>query len=371
MGEGGAGKTVVYAVSGAIKRMWMKIKDRNSFKIQTPVGLINQGATCYLNTLLQILYMTPEFKNTICNLETDNQIICQLKIMFEKLQKSKKAVETHKLTTSLQLDVLRQQDIADFFLFLMHEVNTYMDQDQTILKFYQITIGHEMKCQECNANYKKEYPWLTIPLPICSSSNKFKHLEIALDEFLKWDILNGDNQCYCDICKEVTDTSSRYHIKELPQILTVQLLRFHFDTTNRCYQKFDDCIEIPLTLMFEESRDNPNEWCLSSRINKESPDESFSTLLGTVQHPHQESKVEAAAKEKLKSTKEFELFAACYHEGVYGYGHYHADIKSTADVWYSFNDQTVAKLSNVHPNRFNKSYLIMYRRKNANKSGYS
>ena len=29
------------------------------------VGLSNQGATCYLNSLLQCLYMTPEFRNSL------------------------------------------------------------------------------------------------------------------------------------------------------------------------------------------------------------------------------------------------------------------------------------------------------------------
>lgn len=29
------------------------------------VGLVNQAMTCYLNSLLQTLYMTPEFRNAI------------------------------------------------------------------------------------------------------------------------------------------------------------------------------------------------------------------------------------------------------------------------------------------------------------------
>jgi len=29
------------------------------------VGLVNQAMTCYLNSLLQTLYMTPEFHNAI------------------------------------------------------------------------------------------------------------------------------------------------------------------------------------------------------------------------------------------------------------------------------------------------------------------
>jgi uncharacterized UBP type Zn finger protein len=33
-----------------------------------PIGLKNQGATCYLNSLLQILFLTPEFRNMILSL---------------------------------------------------------------------------------------------------------------------------------------------------------------------------------------------------------------------------------------------------------------------------------------------------------------
>lgn len=29
------------------------------------VGLVNQAMTCYLNSLIQTLYMTPEFRNAI------------------------------------------------------------------------------------------------------------------------------------------------------------------------------------------------------------------------------------------------------------------------------------------------------------------
>ena len=32
---------------------------------QTPYRLSNQGATCYLNSLIQTLYMTPEFRRAL------------------------------------------------------------------------------------------------------------------------------------------------------------------------------------------------------------------------------------------------------------------------------------------------------------------
>lgn len=55
------------------------------------VGLVNQAMTCYLNSLLQALYMTPEFRNALYNWEFDGNdpaksIPYQLQKLFLNLQ---------------------------------------------------------------------------------------------------------------------------------------------------------------------------------------------------------------------------------------------------------------------------------------------
>lgn len=57
------------------------------------VGLVNQAMTCYLNSLLQALYMTPEFRNALYRWEFDNDneaknIPYQLQKLFLNLQVS-------------------------------------------------------------------------------------------------------------------------------------------------------------------------------------------------------------------------------------------------------------------------------------------
>lgn len=55
------------------------------------IGLVNQAMTCYLNSLLQALFMTPEFRNALYNWEFDGKnqeksIPFQLQKLFVNLQ---------------------------------------------------------------------------------------------------------------------------------------------------------------------------------------------------------------------------------------------------------------------------------------------
>jgi len=80
--------------SSSVKRTYMK-KPSDKRSPYGFVGLLNQGATCYLNSLIQMLYMTPELKNDIYKLTIDDFGITELKEKEEreKLEKEKKQVE--------------------------------------------------------------------------------------------------------------------------------------------------------------------------------------------------------------------------------------------------------------------------------------
>lgn len=77
------------------------------------IGLGNQGATCYMNSLLQSLYMTPEFRQFIYSWQyipdlhgdKDYCIPYQLQKLFAKLQLSRRSfVDTKGLTKSFGWD---------------------------------------------------------------------------------------------------------------------------------------------------------------------------------------------------------------------------------------------------------------------------
>ena len=87
------------------------------------VGLTNQGATCYMNSLLQSLFMTPEFRRALYawtyNEDGDKaeSIPLQLQQLFGLLQLSEEsAVDTKALTKSFGWEgseVFQQQDVQE------------------------------------------------------------------------------------------------------------------------------------------------------------------------------------------------------------------------------------------------------------------
>ena len=88
-------------------------------------GLLNQGATCYMNSLLQALYMTPEFRSAVYRFRHDpdvhgspeSSIPLQLQKLFAQMQLSNRtAVSTKALTKSFgwtAADAFQQHDVQE------------------------------------------------------------------------------------------------------------------------------------------------------------------------------------------------------------------------------------------------------------------
>lgn len=99
------------------------------------VGLKNQGATCYMNSLLQTLYHLPYFRKAVYaipipeNENPQSSIPLALQRVFYKLQKGTKSVDTKELTKSFgwdTIDSFLQHDVQELARVLSDNLETKM-----------------------------------------------------------------------------------------------------------------------------------------------------------------------------------------------------------------------------------------------------
>lgn len=76
-------------------------------------GLVNQSLTCYLNSLLQVLYMTPEFRNALYHWKFDGAVNCNSSYNIP--------LQLQKLFLNLQVSFMKSKYnlLVQFFIFVL------------------------------------------------------------------------------------------------------------------------------------------------------------------------------------------------------------------------------------------------------------
>ncbi|KAJ1901575.1 ubiquitin-specific protease ubp15, partial [Coemansia sp. IMI 209127] len=114
--------------------LWHNFYNYNSRAHTGYVGLKNQGATCYMNSLLQSLYFTNEFRNAVYQIPTENDdpkksVSLALQRVFYNLQVSDESVDTTELTKSFGWDSYEsfmQHDVQELDRVLQENLETKM-----------------------------------------------------------------------------------------------------------------------------------------------------------------------------------------------------------------------------------------------------
>ncbi|XP_064552476.1 ubiquitin carboxyl-terminal hydrolase 47 isoform X3 [Drosophila montana] len=358
------------------------------------VGLVNQAMTCYLNSLLQALYMTPEFRNALYRWEFDNDneaknIPYQLQKLFLNLQTSpKSSVETTDLTRSFGWDsteAWQQHDIQELcrvmFDALEHKFKN-TKQANLISTLYEGKMNDYVKCLECNTEKTREDTFLDIPLPVrpFGSSSAYGSIEEALRAFVQPETLDGNNQYLCEKCKKKCDAHKGLHFKSFPYILTLHLKRFDFDYQTMHRIKLNDRVTFPQKLnlnsfvnrsgqgeQYQMNGTSNADDCSTADSGSAMEEDNLSSGVGTTasssQHENdlndedegidmssstgKSANMEARLKQDLLSGPYiYELFAIMIHSGSASGGHYYAYIKDfDNDEWFCFNDQNVSTIT--------------------------
>ncbi|XP_069474342.1 ubiquitin carboxyl-terminal hydrolase 48-like isoform X6 [Ambystoma mexicanum] len=306
--------------------------ERGSTSTKIYIGLSNQGSTCYLNSLLQCLYLTPEFKekfSTCTNMSSET--VSAVWEIFCKLDERNQYVTTSRLTSSLGLTSFKQQDVPEIFQMLLNKMDDGPSKGSHFKEVFSSTLVNLMECSECNQKdgLQTGCNIVTLPLVVSTGRETAEPLTVAqsLELFQRSSMMTKENQIYCSVCKKKTDTALRQALTKVPPVLVVQLKRFEYNFSTNSFMKLETeiCIDRILEVQYEKSATE-------------------------------------------QETKTYELFAICEHYGGLRGGHYTALIKPDGEKWYRFNDLIVETVEIETQQKTDKDSLTLWRNERNNLS---
>jgi len=195
------------------------------------VGLLNQGMTCYLNSLLQTLFMTPEFRTSLFQWRYSEEkqgdaVYCipyQLQCLFARLMLSERgAVGTTHLTKSFRWEgkyAFQQHDVQELLMKLFNVLDSILAPDPNnsfLSHIYNGQYKDYLQCQTCS--YKREQKCSFLSL-ICVVKG-MRSLDHSLRKYIQQEQLCGDWRC--SGCRKV-DALKGFEITHLPTILMISL----------------------------------------------------------------------------------------------------------------------------------------------------
>lgn len=323
------------------------------------VGLSNQGATCYLNSLLQALFMLPEFRAAVFSCEgdelpgaplpaedsgegaaaspllTDEELAAarelrvesiphQLQLLFARLQLSvRRAVGTVNVTRSFgwgSAEAFQQHDVLELFTQLLEALTSsvaaapsngggggggggsapsalFTFEMSDVLRYTLPDSGEPVR--RVRRNFEKN---ISLYLDETTSS-----LEQAVQRYVSAETIEGFVADEADGALVTAFKELRF--ASLPPCLLFNLQRFSFDWQRQRRVKVDQPCAFPLSLDMARYTD---------------PD--------------------CTAGVRGQST--YQLSAVLIHSGTAYSGHYFAYIRDAdTGAWYEFNDEKVSLLS--------------------------
>eukprot|EP00009_Paramoeba_aestuarina_P004998 CAMPEP_0201515204 /NCGR_PEP_ID=MMETSP0161_2-20130828/6832_1 /ASSEMBLY_ACC=CAM_ASM_000251 /TAXON_ID=180227 /ORGANISM="Neoparamoeba aestuarina, Strain SoJaBio B1-5/56/2" /LENGTH=1045 /DNA_ID=CAMNT_0047911971 /DNA_START=44 /DNA_END=3184 /DNA_ORIENTATION=+ len=272
------------------------------------IGLFNQGATCYMNSLLQALFHLPYFRRVVYKMPAEEgkgvTIPYALQALFYRLQTSSNPVSTKQLTKSFGWeddDSFSQHDVTEFNRVLIDTLEMKMkgtSVEGTMEKLFRGEFINYIQC--INVAYKSERPEyfydLQMPIEGC------KDIYESFRKYVLPETLSGDNKYQAE-GHGLQDANRGIRFKTFPDVLELNLNRFKQDFFMDRITKINDRFEFYTVIDLKE-------------FFSENDTES------SVYHLH----------------------GVLVHSGTMQGGHYNAYLRPTeGPEWYRFDDSSVRK----------------------------
>ncbi|PKY58830.1 cysteine proteinase [Rhizophagus irregularis] len=238
--------------------LWHNFINYDSKKVTGYVGLKNQGATGYLNSLLQSLYCITSFRKAVYQIPTEDDELIEsvplaLQRVFHNLQTSNITVCTTELTKSFgwnSFDTLIYRDVQEFNRVLQDNLETKMKgtkADGALTKLFAGKMKSYIKCINVDYESSRVENYYDIQLNVKGC----KTLRDSFKDYIQEEILEGDNK-YQTVGYGLQVAKKRIVFESFPPVLHLQLKRFKYDIQKGAIVKINDRFEYPMEIDLEE-----------------------------------------------------------------------------------------------------------------------
>lgn len=303
---------VVDDVTGVL---WHSLNDYDSRKVTGYTGLKNQGATCYLNSLLQSYFFTRVFRKSVFQIPSESigsqqNVTHALQRLLYYLLVSDEPVDTSELTTSFGWDAadsFTQHDVQEMNRILMDRLETSMKGtvvEDSLNKTFVGKMKSYIKCVNVDYESSRIEDFWDIQLNV----KNLKDVTSSFENYVSTEMLDGENKYDADKFG-LQDAEKGVVFEEFPNVLHLQLKRFDYD------YEYDTTIKINERYEFPEFMDLK---------------------------PY----LDPSNTKAMAENWEYELFAVLIHSGDFSSGHYYAMIKPDQNTgWFKFDDDKVTRVT--------------------------
>lgn len=214
-------------------------------------GLQNLGNTCYMNSQLQILFLSEDFRRFILMhvtlsgaavLSAVQKVLCALQLASRSEIIPKGVLEA--IDDNERFSRQRQADASEFVTCLLDRLEVEMGLDQAAVQTSQVWFGGELEsvvtCQECRGSSARRevFTELSLPIPDAELSNEQPLQLVGLVEQALTDVkLEGENAYRCSQCSRKTVARTRSRLTRLARHVPICFKRFRFDLATNCRRK--------------------------------------------------------------------------------------------------------------------------------------
>ena len=318
------------------------------------LGLKNPSSLCYMNSVIQQLYMIPIFRKSILNLKINEEeyklnekddlddLLFQLIKMFYYLTYSDKSyydpkqfVYSFKDYEGNPTNPNLQCDAQEFLTRFVEKIEERIKTSAERFLFNNIFGGTTLQqiiCTnpECKNISERREKIIYLSLDI----KGYHKLEECLDKFIAEEKIED---YHCEKCDKKITNIKKVLIDKLPNILIIHLQRIAFNYTTFLMDKINDEISFELNLNIKKYTVDKN--------NKDVDTENY----------------------------EYEYIGVIIHSGTAQYGHYYSIINIKSEYkMYKFNDTAVTEMTSEKFKQelnynsrdyFPNAYMLLFQKK--------